>query len=374
MSDLADLPLLDQIEGAPHPRETALLHGQDSAQADFLRAFNTGRLHHGWLLTGPRGVGKATLAWRIARFLLATPDSDGDALFAPPPPTTLDIPETHPVARRIAAGADGGLLVIRRGHDDKGNPRKIIGVEDMRRLHGFFGLSATDGGRRVVIVDAADDMNPNAANALLKALEEPPARTTLLLVAHQPSRLLPTIRSRCRELRLAPLSGADFDAALAQTGVSGDSAALGALSGGSVGAAVELAHGGGAEIYGQLLALAQGMPRMDRLQAIAMADALGAKGAAARFDLFLTLFDLFMARLARTGVIGPPDPQAAPDEAAILSRLCPDGHAARAYADLAQALGARARHGRAVNLDPASLVLDMVVQLDTLARRHAKGT
>lgn len=371
MADLDDLPALDQLEGAPHPRETRRLFGQDAAEAAFLRAYTSDRLHHGWLLSGPSGVGKATLAWRIARFLLASPPAGADALLAPPPPTTLDIPDTHPVARRLLSGADGGLLVIRRSHDDKGNARKSIVIEDMRRLHGFFGLSSTDGGWRVVIVDAADDMNANAANALLKALEEPPARTTLLLISHQPSRLLPTIRSRCRDLRLAPLSGADFDAALAAAGVDSDGPALAALSGGSVGAAVALAQGGGATLYGQLLALAASMPRLDRQAAIALADALSGKAAAPRFDLFLTLFDLFMARLARAGVAGPPQPEAAPGEAATLARLCPSPQAARDFATLAQTLGARARHGRAVNLDPAALVLDMLLQLDTRARRYA---
>ena len=371
MADLDDLPLLDQLEGAPHPRETPRLFGQDAAEAAFLRAFNSDRLHHGWLITGPRGVGKATLAWRIARFLLATPPADTDALFAPPQPTTLDVPESHPVARRLLAGADGGLLVIRRSHDDKGNARKMIVVEDTRRLQPFFGLSATDGGRRVVIVDAADDMNPNAANAILKALEEPPARTTLLLISHQPSRLLPTIRSRCRDLRLAPLSGADFDAALAAAGVDSDGPALAALSGGSVGAAVELAQGGGAELYAQLVTLAATMPKLDRQAAIALGESMAGKASATRFDLFLTLFDLFMARLSRAGVAGPPTPEATKNEAATLSRLCPNPQAARDYATLAQTLGARARHGRAVNLDPAALVLDMLLQLDTRARRHA---
>ena len=363
----SEAPAPDQIDGAPHPRETLRLFGHSAAEAAFLQAHATGRLHHGWLISGPRGIGKATLAWKLARFLLATlPDEGG--MFAPPAPETLDIPEDHPVARRLRAGADGGLLVIRRGLDDKGNLRRDITVDVMRKLHGFFGLSAPDGGRRVVIIDAADEMNPNAANALLKALEEPPARAMLLLVAHQPSRLLPTIRSRCRELRLAPLRGADFDAALAQAGVSGDSTALAQLSGGSVGAAVTLAQGGGSEIYATLIALFQDAPRIDRARALKLAESAAGKANDARFAMILSLYDLFMARLARAGICGP-GPEAVPGEAALFARLAPHAGAARAYAALAQSLGARARHGRAVNLDPAALVLDMVLQTEAEARK-----
>ena len=367
MSAQSDLPVPDQIEGAPHPREAPVLFGQGVAEAAFLQAFNSGRLHHGWMLCGPRGVGKATLAWKLARFLLATPPPDG-GMFAAPAPDTLDIPEDHPVARRLRAGADGGLLVIRRGHDDKGNLKRDITVDVMRKLQGFFGLSAPDGGRRVVIIDAADEMNPNAANALLKALEEPPSNATLLLVAHQPSRLLPTIRSRCRELRLMPLDATDMGAALAQAGVEADSTAMAELSGGSVGAAITLAQAGGAEIYETLVKLFHGLPRMDRQAALALAESAAGKANDARFAMILTLFDLFMARLARAGITGP-GPEAVPGEAALFSRLAPHAGAARAYADLSQRMGARARHGRAVNLDPAALVLDMVWQTEAEARK-----
>ena len=206
MSDQA-LPDPTQVEGAPHPAETRRLLGQTAAERAFLDAFSGGRLHHAWMLIGPKGVGKATLAWKIARFLLATPDAEEDGLFgAPPPPETLDIGEDHPVTRRSRAGAEPGLFVLKRGPNDKGDRIAAeIRVDQVRKLKSFFALSSADGGRRVVIVDAADEMNVNAANALLKLLEEPPVRTVMLLVCHQPSRLLPTIRSRCRELRLAAL-------------------------------------------------------------------------------------------------------------------------------------------------------------------------
>lgn len=368
MNDLSDLPQPDQSEGAPHPRAARVIYGHKEAEATFLQAYASGRLHHGWLICGPRGVGKATLAWKLARFLLSTP-LDSGGMFAPPPPESLDIPEDHPVSRRLRAGADGSLLVIRRGLDDKGNLRRDITVDVMRKLHGFFGLSAPGGGRRVVIIDAADEMNLNAANALLKALEEPPANATLLLVAHQPSKLLPTIRSRCRELRLHPLGPDDLDAALAQAGVSAQPGMLAHLSGGSVGAAVSLAQGGGQEIYASLVELFEGVPRLDRQAALRLAESATGKANDARFSMILTLFDLFMARLARAGITGP-GPEAVAGEAALLARLSPNAQAARAYAELGQRLGERARHGRAVNLDPAALVLDMILQTEAEARAH----
>lgn len=377
----------DRVEGAPHPRETVRLFGQAPAEAAFLEAFNSARLHHGWLITGPRGVGKATLAWRIARFLLASPAADDGLFGAPPPPADLSVPADHPVARRVAALSEPGLKLIRRSLNERGVLRQIIAVEDVRELRGFFGLSAADGGRRVVIVDAADEMNPNAANALLKLLEEPPAGAVLLLVAHQPSRLLPTIRSRCRELRLAPLAAGDMAAALAQAqaqvmGEGGaenpleaaQAVALAELSGGSVGEAVRILGQDGLALYAQVIALMSGLPAMDRNALQALADGLAARGAEARFDLTVRLVDLAMSRLARAGASGISPPEAAPGEAALMQRLAPDPGTARLWAELAMELGARARQGRAVNLDPAALVLDMFLRMETAARTLAPQT
>jgi len=370
MSDAPPPP--DQVAGAPHPRETARLFGQDDAERAFLSAFTSGRLHHGWLLTGPRGVGKATLAWRIARFLLATPDQADDGLFgAPPPPETLDVDPDHPVSHRLRAGSDPGLAVITRSVNEKtGRMRDEIVVDDIRALTRFFGLSAADGGRRVVIVDCADEMNVSAANALLKMLEEPPARTTLLLVSHRPSGLLPTIRSRCRTLRLTPLAPDDMGAALEQAGVDlpGNAEHLAALAAGSVGAALRLTTLNGLEIYAELIGVLNSLPRLDRPRALALAEAAAQRGATERFDLLLDMVDMALARLARTGATGqPPAPEAAPGEAALLSRLAPDAIRARAWADAAAEITARSRHGRAVNLDPAALVLDTVFKMQQTA-------
>ena len=370
MTDTDQLPA-DQAPGAPHPRETPRLIGQDKAEADFLAAYTSDRLHHGWLLTGPRGIGKATLAWRIARFLLASPPPDDGGMFgAPPPPQSLDIDAQHPVARRMLSGGEPGLACITRSPNDKGRMRDQIVVEDVRKLNRFFGLSATDGGRRVVVIDAADEMNTSAANALLKMLEEPPARTTLLLVSHQPSRLLPTIRSRCRSLRLSRLDPADMQSALEQTGadLSGNPEHLAELADGSVGTALRLLALGGLGLYANLITLLDGLPRLDRQRALALAESAAQRNASDRFELMLNLIDTALVRLARTGATGqPPATEAAPNEAAVLARLSGSPQMGRAWAEVAATITARSRHGQAVNLDPAALVLDTVFKIQETA-------
>lgn len=338
-----------------------------------MQAFASGRMHHGWLLTGPKGVGKATLAYRIARFLLATPIAQADDMFgAPPPPASLDIEPEPPVARRMLAGAEPGLKTVTRSLTDTGRLSDMIRAEDIRALNSFFGLSSADGGRRVVIVDAADEMNTQAANALLKMLEEPPANTTLLLVAHQPSRLLPTIRSRCRSLRLNRLSPAEMATALEQAGgepVEGlEAQALAELSGGSVGAALRLLHTDGLGLYAELVALLSSFPNFDRGSARALADSVTGPKNAERLSLLFDLIDLALNRLARTGAAGHPPPDAAPGEAETLSRLSPDAQAARAWAEAASRISVRARHGLAVNLDPGALVLDTIFSMSHTAQ------
>lgn len=354
MSD-APLPEPDRVPGAPHPREARRLVGQDAAVLDFVSAARAHRLHHGWLITGPRGTGKATLAWSIAKWLLAEGSSEN-----------LSTDPDAPVIRRIRALSEPRLHLVRRPVDEKTQRlRAEITVDEIRKLQSFFHLSAAEGGRRVAIIDAADEMNPASANALLKLLEEPPHDAIILMIAHQPARLLPTIRSRCRELRLHPLSPQDMGHVLQDLGVDHDAAQLAALSGGSVGEALRLAGQDGLALYARIVALFAEYPRMDRRAAAGLAEtAAGRAGADGDpFDLMITLLDRFLTRAARSGLMGAPLPEAAEGEAGVLTRLAPDPAAARIWADAQAGLSARARSGRAVNLDPSALVLDMLIGL-----------
>ena len=346
---MSDAPEADRAGDAPHPRHAARLIGHDAAQDAVLEAWNAGRPPHAWLIAGPRGVGKATLAWRVARFLLTDP---------PRPAATLDAPDGHPGLARIAALSEPGLLLLRRPWDEKAKKLKtVIPVDETRRIGPFFGLSA--GGRRVVIVDAADDMNPNAANAVLKLLEEPPKDATILLVAHQPARLLPTIRSRCRMLRLDPLTPDQVAEAAEAAGVAMSGTAA-ALSDGSVGAALALADGG-AETYRALVHLFAGP--FDRGAARKLADGCAGVRNAGKADVTLDLVQRLAHRAALFAAGRPPE-SAVPGEGATLKRLAPDLPGARRLAGAAAALEAKAAHGRAVNVDPAAIVWDQLAGLE----------
>lgn len=372
MSD-DDLPQADQADGAPHPRETPRLFGHDAVEAEVLAALTGARAHHGWLLTGPRGIGKATLAWRMARFLLAEAPAEAGLFGEDPRPTSLDIDPNHPVAHRIAALSEPSCLLVRRAWDhDRKKLKSQITVEEVRKLNSFFGLSAADGGRRVVIVDSADEMNPSAANALLKVLEEPPKGATLILISHQPARLLPTIRSRCRMLRMAPLAPDALAQALTQAGVHPDAPeSLSALSGGSAGDALRVIAEDGIALYGQIIRLLGTCPQIDRPGIVTLAEKATARGAEARLDLLVRLLDLALTRLARTGAGHPPTPEACAGEAEVMARLAPTPETAQTWAALQQELGARIGHGRAVNIDAQSLLMDAFLRVAELARTTA---
>ncbi|HEY8617948.1 DNA polymerase III subunit delta' [Phenylobacterium sp.] len=264
----------------PHPREVFSLEGQAQAEEAFEAARARGRLHHAWLLTGPEGVGKATFAYRAARRLLGAP---ADARYG-----LLGSDPEHPVSRQVAARSHPDILVLEREGPD-GKPRKVIPVDDVRRLAEFFSKSPASAPHRVAIVDAADDLNVNAANALLKTLEEPPPRGVLLMVAHSPGRLLATIRSRCRRLAFHPYDlehAAQFVRTRAEV-TEEEALRLSRMAGGAPGRALALAAGDAIAMDDAARHLLGELPRVDDAFALSLADRFRGGEGQAQFNLLL---------------------------------------------------------------------------------------
>ncbi len=293
----------------PAPRANPVLLGHPAAEATLSEALAGGRLHHAWLITGPDGIGKATLAYRFARRLLAgrvAPDRrDGDGEGG------LALDPAHPVFRRVAAGAHADLITVERGYDEKRKrTRTVITVEDVRKVAGFMALTPAEGGWRVAVVDGAEEMNPAAANALLKVLEEPPARAVLLLVSAAPGRLLPTIRSRCRRLRLSPLPDpamADLLArALPDLGEA-ERGRLATLAEGSPGRALLLAEAEGLAIAALVDGVLGALPSLPPQRAYEIADRLG-RGETG-FTTFMDLLRAALATALRETLRGRADPE-----------------------------------------------------------------
>jgi len=284
----------------PHPRETVAWFGNAAAERALLDAYRGGRIPHAWLIGGPAGIGKATLAYRMARFVLAHPDPAAPTVQSA---TSLATDPDHPVARRIAARAHGGLLVLERTENESGVLRTVITVDEVRRTIGFFGRTAGEGGWRVCIVDAADELQyPQGSNALLKILEEPPPRALLLLVSHAPGRLLPTIRSRCRQLAMRRLAPDEIaQAAMAALGrePDGDVSAAAAAADGSVGRAVQLLSGEALKVRERVSELLAALPSVDALSLHALGDALGRADPVAFAAFVDTVRDWLSARLGR---------------------------------------------------------------------------
>ncbi len=261
---------------AVHPRETTTLSGHHEAEQALLNAYRSGRIPHAWLIGGAQGIGKATLAYRMARFVLAHRNALApDAQRA----ETLWVDPSDSVARQVAAGAHGGLLTLERSLNDKGVLRTVITVDETRETISFFGSTAAVEGWRVCIVDTVDELNPNAANALLKILEEPPRQSLFLLVSHAPARVLPTIQSRCRKLALRPLVAGDVIRAAADaTNIAIDDPALveaAEAADGSVARALTLLGGDAIKLHQRTAALLATLPQVDLRELHALGDALG---------------------------------------------------------------------------------------------------
>jgi DNA polymerase III subunit delta' len=271
-------------------RTNTELFGHEEAEAALLREFAGGKLAHGWIMAGAKGTGKATLAYRFARAVLAG---------AP----TMEMGEADPIFRRVAAGSHADLLVVEpEWNEKKEELNREISVEQAREIARFLSLTPGESQWRVVIIDSADALNVSGANAILKILEEPPPQALLLLIAHNPGKLLPTIRSRCRMLKLRPLSENDFNDAMRHLVPEIETphlAALGALSGYAPGIALELEEQGAIELYNQLLDLLSSLPAIDAATLHAFADQWTDSKAHGRWQLLLRLILTLFERTAR---------------------------------------------------------------------------
>lgn len=263
----------DRLPTAPHPREASQVVGQDEAVTAFVKAFQSGRLHHAWILSGPQGVGKATFAYQAARFLLSP--ERGEGFFVDP---------TGLASRQVTALSHPDLHVLRRQAENEKKPiPNDISVDRARDAIGFFSSTAGAGGYRVLIVDSADHLNRSSANALLKAIEEPPKQAVIFIVAHMIGRLLPTIRSRCRVLPFRPLDSFDIEKILANPSGAGPTPDAQSLQ-----LAVENARGSArrgfqwlderfASVSSHVSMLLAQLPDYDRKEVLAMSEAFGRK-------------------------------------------------------------------------------------------------
>jgi DNA polymerase III subunit delta' len=359
----------------PPPRANPHLVGHGAAERELLRLYHAGRLPHALLVTGPRGIGKATLAFRLARFLLAqssTGEEPGAAVLAGfEAEAGLAIDPSSGIFRRVAAGGHADLLTVERAWDPRRRRlRGEIVVEDTREIAAFFRLSAAEEGWRIVIVDGAEEMNRNAANALLKILEEPPDRGLLLLVSHNPGRLLPTIRSRCR-LVLVPLPtplAAELLRRYRPQLDEAEAVALSVLSGGSVGRALELAEAGGLELYRSLTELLAQVPAIDLGRLHALTDRLARAEAEDAYRASEELLARFLARLAADMARGRAGAEEiVAGEGAAISRLAGAADAAR-WAELRSEIERNFATARNLNLDRKQTMLGAFFAIEALAR------
>jgi DNA polymerase-3 subunit delta' len=353
----------DRLDRFSAPREVDRLYGHEEALREFTEALASGRLHHAWLLVGSEGVGKATLAYRLARTVLSQGTSDDDAADA-----------GHPVFRKVAALSHPNLLLIRRSFNDKTKRySQWIGVDEVRRLRAFLGHSAGEAGWRVVIVDRADELNQNAANALLKALEEPPQQTLFLLIAGAEGRLPVTIRSRTRTLRVSGLNEKELEAAvraaLARDGHEVDAETLRValtLSQGSVRRALELVSGEGIDLYNEIVAMLGALPELEGSTLHGVADRFSGTGDTERIELYFVLLLGLIERLIRFAATGE---GAMPEEQALANRLVSPTNLIH-WAEAWEAITEAKDEAFAFNLDRNLLLLETWFRLQRLARNH----
>ncbi len=339
----------DCFEGAPHPRDTMALFGHEAGEQALLEAYRSQRMPQSIIIGGQEGIGKATLAWRLARFMFAHPDPASAAALEA---ADLSVPPDHPAARRVCAMAQGDLALLRREWNEKTKRHFTeIRIDDVRKALGLFQFSAASGGWRVCIVDCAEDLNKNGANAFLKMIEEPPPRSLFLIVSHKPARILPTIRSRSRVVLLAPLSPGNTARAVSALGgpwgeFGGEIAAAASRAQGSVRQALRLLDSDRLAQAQRLERILAGLPQVDWAGVHVLADAASKAGAGDEFEaLYTGVFDWLGAGVRAGAAAGP-------------ERLAP-------LARVWEKLSFSVRETEALNLDKRAFILTMFAELSS---------
>ena len=378
----------------PHPRKNQNLSGHADIEEKLLESFNSGRMHHAWLISGPRGIGKATLAYRFARHILSAGEGVNNDLIAEAPDLgaglfgeeekpddnakakaasdgALFIAENTPVFQRVASGGHADLFSIERRRDEKtGKLKTVIGVDDVRGIGHFLSMTPAEGGWRVVVVDSVDELNPNAANALLKVLEEPPSRAILLLVCHNSASLLPTIRSRCIKMQVRPLETSTVTS-LARGYMPDlserDATRLAQLSDGSIGRALTLADAGGLDLWKEMSGLLSSLPKMDVRALHKLAEKVSRAGAEESYHTVTGLVRWWLEGVILNISGKGPGSAATEEDAHMMARIGAQASLDRWF-HVWEKINHLVSRADAVNLDRKQVVLDMFLGLENAAK------
>ena len=371
MSDEPNNFFSDKIAGAPHPMLANEIIGHSSQKLSFLSSFASNRLPQCWLLAGDMGIGKASFAWLIAKFLLTTKYQPADLKIDLNESNINSIlePQSGNTLNRIISGSEQRVYIVRRGYNEKRKTfYKNISIEDVRKLQSYCSLSIADGGKRIIIIDTADDLNKSSSNALLKLLEEPPKNTIFLLISHQPNLLLPTIKSRCQKLSFSNLDQTDLGAVLKAIGCKierSDEVSLSILSKGSAGAACRLINSNCINLYSDILNISSSLPNLNTNKILQLSQNYFAKAKPGEFEIFLEMMQHFFSRLCKTGAMQKPVlPSVTENEAKIMKNLCPNLKSAHFWSEAANITLAKLNKGYLLNIDIESLILDAFIYLE----------
>lgn len=371
MSYESDIFFSDKMAGAPHPMQTKEIIGHNAQKLNFVSSFANNRLPQCWLLAGDKGIGKASFAWQVSKFLLTTTHKPADLKIDL---NSTDInsilePQSGSTLSRIISGSEQRIYIVRRAYNENKKAfLKNISIEEIRKLQSYCSLSIADGGKRIIIIDSADDLNKSSGNALLKLLEEPPKNTLFLLISHKPNVLLPTIKSRCQKLSFSNLDQADLAAVLGAIGCKIDQSeenALSILSKGSAGAACRIINSNCINLYKDILKIISSLPNLNINRTLQLSQDYFSKAKPDNFEIFYEMMQQFFSRLCKTAAMQSAMlPSVSNEEARIMSNLCPSRKSASLWSEAANITLAKLNKGYLLNINIESLIVDAFIYLE----------